>query len=336
MSAVKPATGAASRDRDVVGARLGVAAARAADRQTHRVHTRGSVHVRRILDAAGAGIAKVPGVGGDRPRGRVREVNREGRGAGCCAGSKACNRSCGRDRDVVGPRLGVAAARAADRQTHRVHTRGSVHVRRVLDAAGAGIAEVPGVGGDRPGRRARKVHAHRRRAGSGVGSKACNRSGYRNADVVGPRLGIAAARAADCQTHRVHTGGSVHVRRILDAAGAGVAEVPGVSGDRPGRRAREVHAHRRRTGGGVGSKACNRSRSRDRDVVGARLGVAAARAADRQTHRVHTRGGVHVRRILDAAGAGIAEVPGVGGDRPGRRAREVHAQSEAYRKSCRQ
>ena len=65
---VNCATGAARGDRDVVGARLRVAAARAGHRERDRVGAGRRVDVARTRRGAGAAVAEGPGVAGDRCR----------------------------------------------------------------------------------------------------------------------------------------------------------------------------------------------------------------------------------------------------------------------------
>ncbi len=136
----------------------------------------------RRLRRAGRAVAEVPRVAGDRAARAVGEIHRQRRSSDSRVSCELRHRRRCIDRDVVGARLGVAAARTGDRQAHRVGTRRRIDVARRLRRAGRAVAEVPRVAGDRSRRSVREVERQRRRPQSSAGSEAGNRGAVRNSN----------------------------------------------------------------------------------------------------------------------------------------------------------
>ena len=198
---------------------------------------------------------------------------------------------------------------------------------RIGDGARRAIAKSPRIARDDAGRCAREIHRQRRRAGDRRPRKLRDGCGRRRGDVVAARLCIAAARTGDGQRDRVSPGCGVDMARVGDGARRPIAERPRITRNVPGRRAREIHRQRRRSGDRSPRELCNRRRRRrDGHVVRARLRVGATGAGDGKSDRIHSDRRVDVCGIRDGTRRAVAERPCIARDRAGRGILEIERQ----------
>ncbi len=288
------------------------------------------VGVGRVRAGVGRAVAEVPDVRVDGAVGVAR--------AGAVEADRLADRARVGTVRVADRRLvrgfadlgGGRAARAAtvvigDRERHGEGAGRRVGVGRVRSGVGRAVAEVPGVGVDRPVgvARAGAVEADRladraRVWAVGVADRGLVGLGR---DVGGRLAGRAGAVViGDREGHGEGAGRGVGVGRVRAGVGRPVAEVPGIGVDRAVGIARSgaVEADRLPDRAVVGPvRIADRRLVRGLADLGGRRagGRGAVVIGDREADGEGAARQVGVRRVRAGAGRAVAEVPGVGVDR---------------------